>query len=81
MKYDVAASRHSQHCGEEPVGTETSAPVAAKAAAINAGSGIYHAVGSSVMGPQADDVVDPQLRVRGVTGLRVAGASSLPPSR
>ena len=46
--------------------------------ALNAGSGIYHAVGSSVMGPQADDVVDPQLHVRGVTGLRVADASILP---
>jgi choline dehydrogenase-like flavoprotein len=46
--------------------------------ALNTGSGIYHAVGASAMGPQADDVVDPQLRVRGVTGLRVADASVLP---
>jgi choline dehydrogenase len=46
--------------------------------ALDTGSGIYHAVGSSAMGPQADDVVDPQLHVRGVTGLRVADASVLP---
>ena len=42
------------------------------------GTGIYHAVGSAAMGPDADDVVDPQLRVRGVTGLRIADASVLP---
>jgi choline dehydrogenase len=30
------------------------------------------------MGPRADDVIDPRLRVRGVTGLRVADASALP---
>jgi choline dehydrogenase-like flavoprotein len=42
------------------------------------GTGIYHAVGSAAMGPGDDDVVDASLRVRGVTGLRVADASVLP---
>lgn len=46
--------------------------------ALDAGSGIYHAVGACAMGPEADDVVDPQLRVRGVAGLRVVDASVLP---
>src|SRR5207244_731288 len=46
--------------------------------AIETGSGIFHAVGASAMGPDADDVVDPQLRVRGVSGLRVVDASVLP---
>ena len=32
----MAASRHSQHPGEEPVDAGAPAPVAAKAAAINA---------------------------------------------
>jgi choline dehydrogenase len=44
----------------------------------NTGTGIYHAVGSAAMGPGEDDVVDAQLRVRGVTGLRIADASVLP---
>jgi choline dehydrogenase len=42
------------------------------------GTGLYHAVGSAAMGPADDDVVDARLRVRGVTGLRVADASVLP---
>ncbi len=42
------------------------------------GTGIYHAVGSAAMGPRDDDVTDPRLRVRGVTGLRIADASVLP---
>ena len=46
--------------------------------ALATGTGIYHAVGSAAMGPADDDVVDPRLRVRGVTGLRVADASVLP---
>jgi choline dehydrogenase-like flavoprotein len=39
---------------------------------------IYHAVGSAAMGPNDDDVVTPDLRVRGVDGLRVADISVLP---
>jgi choline dehydrogenase-like flavoprotein len=42
------------------------------------GTGLYHAVGSAALGPADDDVVDPQLRVRGVDGLRIADASVLP---
>jgi choline dehydrogenase len=42
------------------------------------GTGLYHAVGSAAMGPADDDVVDARLRVRGVSGLRVADASVLP---
>nr|KAG5712314.1 hypothetical protein BaRGS_023893 [Batillaria attramentaria] len=41
---------------------------------------IYHPVGTCKMGPVTDNttVVDPQLRVKGVTGLRVADASIMP---
>jgi choline dehydrogenase len=42
---------------------------------VQAGSGIYHAIGSAVMGPSDDDVVDSELRVRGVDALRVVDAS------
>lgn len=37
--------------------------------------GVYHAIGSAAMGPNADDVVDDRLRVRGVDGLRIIDAS------
>jgi choline dehydrogenase len=42
-------------------------------------SGIgFHAVATCRMGADANSVVDPQLRVRGVNGLRVIDASVMP---
>jgi choline dehydrogenase-like flavoprotein len=39
---------------------------------------IYHPVGTCSMGSGEEAVVDPQLRVRGIDGLRVADASVMP---
>ncbi len=38
----------------------------------------HHFVGTCRMGGDADSVVDPELRVRGVAGLRIADASVFP---
>jgi choline dehydrogenase-like flavoprotein len=42
------------------------------------GSSLYHPVGTCTMGSGEHDVLDPELRVRGVEGLRVVDASVMP---
>ena len=42
------------------------------------GETIYHPVGTVAMGTQEDSPLDPELRVRGVDGLRVIDASVMP---
>ena len=42
------------------------------------GQSAYHPVGTCRMGRDAEAVVDPQLRVHGIAGLRVADASIMP---
>ncbi len=39
---------------------------------------VYHPVGCGKMGTDEADVVDPQLRVHGIEGLRVIDASIMP---
>ncbi|MGE0880998.1 MAG: GMC family oxidoreductase [Acidimicrobiia bacterium] len=45
---------------------------------LNVGYCGYHAISTCAMGPDESDVVDSQLRVRGVSGLRVMDCSVLP---
>ncbi|WP_434580649.1 GMC family oxidoreductase N-terminal domain-containing protein [Pseudomonas sp. Z5-35] len=47
-------------------------------AAARIGTTIFHPVGTCRMGPDADAVVDAQLRVHGIKGLRIADASIMP---
>ena len=63
---------------EESPGPRVQTPEQVIRWSMDAGTGVYHAVGSCRMGPQDDDVVDARLRVRGVAGLRVVDASVFP---
>jgi choline dehydrogenase-like flavoprotein len=63
---------------EEFPGPGVSTPEQVVRYSLDTGSGIFHAVGAAAMGPDDDDVVDPRLRVRGVTGLRIIDASVFP---
>jgi len=47
-------------------------------AAARIGTTIFHPVGTCRMGSDKDAVVDAQLRVHGVPGLRIADASVMP---
>jgi choline dehydrogenase len=46
--------------------------------AMQLGGSCFHSAGTAKMGKDAEAVVDPQLRVRGVDGLRVADTSIMP---
>lgn len=59
-------------------GADVKTPEDALRWAQSPGMTIAHAVGSAAMGTQDDAVVDPDLRVRGVDGLRVVDISVLP---
>mgnify|MGYP003111731819 FL=1 len=58
------------------VGIETDEDILANA--ISLGGTTFHICGTCRMGADEDAVLDPQLRVRGVTGLRVVDTSIMP---
>jgi choline dehydrogenase len=68
-----------EHVVQETVpGTATVDEASLLAYARTNGGTVYHGVGTCRMGVDEGAVVDPELRVRGVSGLRVVDASVMP---
>ena len=67
-------------CIEHAPGAAAQSDEALLSAAADIGTTIFHPVGTCKMGLATDDsaVVDSELRVRGVAGLRVVDASIMP---
>lgn len=59
-------------------GADVQSPAEIEAAIRKAATTVYHLVGTCRMGADARAVVDPELRVNGVEGLRVVDASVMP---
>ncbi len=63
----------------QPAGSDAQAPAERDATVIDEFSQtLYHPTSTARMGSAAGSVVDPELRVRGVQGLRIADASIMP---
>ena len=73
---DDRIARHLDH--ETLPGKDVNDPERLVEIALESGYCGYHAVATCAMGPADDDVVDGQLRVRGVEGLRIMDCSILP---
>lgn len=82
MARDIAATQPLAKYlrGEATPGPATKTEAEIRAAIRLYAKTIYHPVGTCKMGPASDRmaVLDPELRVRGVEGLRVADASIMP---
>lgn len=64
--------------GEHLPGPQVRTDAELAAFAASAGGTVFHASGTCRMGSDDSSVLDPQLRVRGVRGLRVIDASAMP---
>ncbi len=89
MAATIAAVRLSREIGRQPALAEWSAGEHFPGPAVESDEAIaawvardvstwFHPVGTCRMGVGADAVVDPTLRVRGISGVRVADASIMP---
>jgi choline dehydrogenase-like flavoprotein len=80
MAREIAAARPLQKYlrGEATPGPQTKTEAEIRAAIRLYAKTIYHPVGTCKMGLDRMAVVDPELRVRGLEGLRVADASIMP---
>ncbi|TCM52230.1 choline dehydrogenase-like flavoprotein [Rhizobium sp. PP-F2F-G48] len=67
-----------QHRGRPFRALDPQDDAAIEASIRNHADTIYHPVGTCRMGSDPASVVDPELRVRGVSGLRIADASIMP---
>jgi choline dehydrogenase len=75
----MATRRMSEFKPEEfKPGTHLSTTEELARAAGDIATTIFHPVGTARMGSDAQSVVDPQLKVRGIEGLRVVDASIMP---
>jgi choline dehydrogenase len=72
------SAMHGVITQEQRPGAETATVAELLDYARQTGQTAWHTVGSCRMGSAADSVVDSQLRVHGITGLRVADASVMP---
>lgn len=79
LRHILAQPALAQFGGRELAATASAQTDAEIEQAIrNLGDTIYHPVGSCRMGPGPDDVVNAELRVHGLQGLRVVDASIMP---
>lgn len=85
----VEGVRIARHIGAQPAlakhrrtehlpGTGVESPAQLRAHVRQTLTTLYHPTSTCAMGAADDSVLDPELRVRGVTGLRVVDASVLP---
>ncbi|MGL5837751.1 MAG: GMC family oxidoreductase [Sphingorhabdus sp.] len=74
----VEAPTMKAYAGRDRHATRIDDDAGLEALIRNRADTVYHPVGTCRMGPNADDVVDPRLKFRGIDGLYVADASIMP---